>query len=274
MCRANGYFSRVSKYIQTQVFDAAFGSRADGPLNANQTWCGRDDTTELYFRDWDHVKSCFSSNFVKEVIAPDGPFFADFETSIVLMASERSVPLATQLASRGLDTTDNPTVAMYFISTPDDERNGKLLESEVTPLLVESIQRYCQEDAIDLIVNVGETSEQFDLNAYFGGSGTPQYALVYKIHLKGPESVPQLRKSQKEFESLVGGLIDLHTSFILFSKEAVVLDVEKNIRVSCPTTSSHLLEFLMIRFSSRSIDNLISTIFQAKVTLYLSRICI
>lgn len=210
-------------------------------MNANQNWCGRDDTTELYFRDWDHVKSCFSSDFVHEVIGPDGPFFADFETSIVLMASEKPVHLPTRLASKSLDGGGNSTVAMYFISTPDNERNGQALEKELTPMLVESIQEYCQDHAGSLIVNIGETSDKFDLNAYFGGAGTPQYALVYKIYLKGPASVPQIRRSQKVFESKAEHLIDLHTSFILFSEEALILDVGKNIRVShldashCPT---------------------------------------
>ena len=120
---------------------------------------------------------------------------------------------------------------MYFISTSDGECNGQLLETELTHLLAEFVQRYCQDDAGSMIVNVGQTSDKFDLHAYFGGADTPNYALVYKIYLKGPGSVPQMRKSQKEFEGLAKRLIDMHTSFILFSKEAVILDVAEDIPV-------------------------------------------
>ncbi|RSL50832.1 hypothetical protein CEP53_008654 [Fusarium sp. AF-6] len=112
---------RSSKNIQTQVFGSAFGSRPDGPLNANQHWVGRDDTTELFFRDWDYVITCFSSEFVKTSIGPDGPLFADFETCIVLMAYETEE--RAKAGNADLDV-GNATVAMHFISLPDDVRDG------------------------------------------------------------------------------------------------------------------------------------------------------
>ncbi|KAH7254285.1 uncharacterized protein BKA55DRAFT_510323, partial [Fusarium redolens] len=228
------------KYIQTQVFDSAFGSRQGGPLNANQNWVGRDDTTELFFRDWDHVQRCFSSNYVKTTIAPDGPFFADFETSVVLMAYEKTIPLQTSAAVKraeageeGMDSGDS-TVAMYFISTPDDMKDGEVLEQTITPRLVDAINACCQGQAWELICNVGAVSDQFDLNSYFGGANMPQYALVYKIFLTGPESVPLVRKAQAQFEkhAVDQSIIDLHKSFILFSQEALVMDVEKEVRFS------------------------------------------
>ncbi|KAF4335204.1 hypothetical protein FBEOM_10948 [Fusarium beomiforme] len=228
------------KYVQTQVFDSAFGSRPGGPLNANQNWVGRDDTTELFFHDWGHVLQCFSSDYVKTTIAPDGPFFADFETSIILMAYEKAIPLQTAAAVKragegkdGLDTGD-ATVAMYFISTPDDMKDGKNLEQVITPRLVESVNTHCQDQVWGIICNIGAVSDQFDLNTYFGGANMPQYALVYKIFLSGPEAVPQVRKAQTEFQKYVGeqSIIDLHKSFILFSQEALVMDVEKGIRFS------------------------------------------
>ncbi|KAL6400099.1 hypothetical protein AUP68_15791 [Ilyonectria robusta] len=144
-----------SKYIQTQIFDSTFGLRPDGSLNANQHWCGRDDTTELFFRDWNHVDSCFSSEFPKTTIRPDGPLFADFETSVVLMAYEKPALIQTAAAQQriknGNNATDagDATVAMYFISTVDDTRNGTKLEKTVTPLLAAALETHCQDDAWD-----------------------------------------------------------------------------------------------------------------------------
>ncbi|KAF5978728.1 hypothetical protein FBULB1_6045 [Fusarium bulbicola] len=228
------------KYIQTQVFDSAFGSRHDGSLNANHNWVGRDDTTELFFRDWDHVQKCFSSDYLKATIAPDGPCFADFETSIVLMAHEKTIPLriaaATKRAEGASGTMDsgNATVVMYFISTPDDRKDGVSLEQTLTPRLVDAINSCCQDQVWRLICNIGAVSDHFDLNSYFGGANMPQYALVYKVFLAGPESVPLVRKAQAQFEKHAAdeSIIDPHKSFILFSQEALVMDVEKRVKFS------------------------------------------
>jgi hypothetical protein len=256
-----------SKYIQTQVFDSAFGSRQGGPLNANQNWVGRDDTTELFFRDWDHVQRCFSSNYVKTTIAPDGPFFADFETSVVLMAYEKTIPLQTSAAVKraeageeGMDSGDS-TVAMYFISTPDDRKDGEVLEQTITPRLVDAINACCQGQAWGLICNVGAVSDQFDLNSYFGGANMPQYALVYKIFLTGPESVPLVRKAQAQFEkhAVDQSIIDLHKSFILFSQEALVMDVEKEVRVRCVACSYKNLTDLITCSSAAIVSQLLET---------------
>jgi hypothetical protein len=208
-------------------------------LNANQHWVGRDDTTELFFRDWDHVKTCFSSEFVKTTIGPDGPLFADFETSVILMAFEKPIPVQTTAAEERAKTGNadldvgNATVAMYFVSTPDDVRDGAKLEQAVTPLLLKSLEAHCQADVWGVVCNVGAVSDKFDLNAYFGGADMPQYGLVYKLFLTGAESVTALRRAQREFEEAASqqGLIDLHKSFILFSQEALIMDMGKGIRV-------------------------------------------
>ncbi|KAH7070379.1 hypothetical protein BKA63DRAFT_578933 [Paraphoma chrysanthemicola] len=223
------------KYIQTQVFDAAFGPRPDGPLNANHHWVGRDDTTELYFRDWEHVLNCFSSEYIKTKVGPDGPLFADFETSISLMASEETVKVDTRLsAERTAEALGQGggIVAMYFLATPDGERNGRVLADGVSPVLARALEKHCQNDVWGLIANVGEVSDKFDLQAYFGGANVPQYALVYKIYMKDAASVTAVRQSQKVFEAEVGGRIDLHNSFIVFSQEALVLDVGQDIAFS------------------------------------------
>ncbi|KAF9773507.1 hypothetical protein IL306_008658 [Fusarium sp. DS 682] len=265
---------KPSKYIQTQVFDSAFGSRPGGPLNANQNWVGRDDTTELFFRDWDHVLRCFSSNYVKTTIAPDGPFFADFESSIVLMAYAKTIPLQTAAAVKraemgkdGMDSGD-ATVAMYFISTPDDTKDGKSLEHALTPRLIESLNACCQDQVWGLACNVGAVSDQFDLNSYFGGANMPQYALVYKIFLSGPESVPQVRKAQTQFEKHAGerSMVDLHKSFILFSEEALVMDVEKGIRVSCVVCICNKIAD-SITYSSPATASQSSQVFLARLIL-------
>ncbi|EOA91862.1 hypothetical protein ACJQWK_03202 [Exserohilum turcicum] len=222
------------KYIQTQIFDSAYGPRGEaGPLlNANQTWCGRDDTTELFFRDWDHVTACFNSDHVKKVIAPDGFEFADFETAISLMAREKELQVSTRLASKPTAQPDYATVAMYFVSTPDNQRNGHAVEAQITPLLITELEKHCQDEVWGIRANVAEVSEHFDLHAYFGGADLPPYAVVYKIYIKDEAYVPSIRKAQKDFEAAAKQQVDTCRSFIVFSKEALILDVEKDVKFS------------------------------------------
>lgn len=227
---------RTRKYVQTQIFDSAFGPRANGPLNANHAWCGRDDVTELFFNDIGHLKSTFSSDWVKQKVGPDGPFFADFETTMVLLARESplQLPFVTTPAPGAEENTHDNPVAMYFVSTPTNEREGAELEKTASPALVAELRRHAAGDVTGLVVNVGTLSEEFDLNAYFGGASMPQFALVYKILLKSPRSVAAVRKAQVAFEEEMGtrGQVDASESFIVFGKEALVLDVGRNIKVS------------------------------------------
>lgn len=151
------------------------------------------------------------------------------------MAHEKPVAIETKLSVERLDAPfDNgsATVAMYFISTPDNNKEGEQLETALSPLLVEALGRYCQDEVYGLIANVGTVSDKFDLTSYFGGTDMPQYAVVYKIFLKDPASVPVFRKSQKIFEFKAEQHISLHTSFVLLSQEAPILDVGSNTRVS------------------------------------------
>jgi hypothetical protein len=176
------------------------------------------------------------------------------------MAYEKNIPLQTAAAVKraravtgAMDSGDS-TVAIYFISTPDDRKDGESLEQTVTHRLVDAIDSCCQDQIWGLICNVGAVSDQFDLNSYFGGANMPQYALVYKIFLDGPESVPLVRKAQAHFEKHAAdeSIIDLHKSFILFSKEALVLDVGKGLWVSyCLCSHDNLTD--MESYSSATI---------------------
>jgi hypothetical protein len=217
-----------SKYIQTPIFDAAFGARPGG-LNLNHAWVGRDDVTELTFRGWDHLKQVFSSNWVKTKVGPDGPLFADFETTMALLATEEPVPLPYEMKPTADDGF--ATVATYFLATPDNERHGGAVQDKVQTLLVRALSENTRQEVYKVEVNVGITSSQFDLNAYFWGGNNPQYCLVYKLFMKSAASVPYVRKAQARFESLARDALDFSTSFIVFGKEALVLDHGRDIGV-------------------------------------------
>ncbi|PVH85177.1 hypothetical protein DL98DRAFT_409702 [Cadophora sp. DSE1049] len=242
-----------TKYIQTPIFDAAFGKRAgDNPPNCNHSWVGRDDITELYFTDVDHLKHVFNSEYVRNTIGPDGLLFADFETTIVLMAREMTVELSS-VAEGSYPEEGYGTTASYFLSPASGDRNGEGLRTMVEPLFVKSLSQYTSGEVYRVYANVGYTSAEFDLNAYFGGGNMPQFSLVYKLYMKDVKSVPAIRRAQKAFESQAADLVNFVDSFIVFGKEGLVMDYSRNIlfdparqpvfdEVDYQTAQSHLVQ--------------------------------
>lgn len=154
---------------------------------------------------------------------------------MVLMAHEKPLSVKTKLqeekSKEDLENSD-ATVAMFFISTQDNVREGEEVEKVISPALIKALEENAQQDVWGLQVNVGVASTKFDLNSYFGGSNMPQYALVYKVFLKDRSSVSAFRKAQAAFASAAGEHYDKHASFVLFSQEALVLDVGKGVKVS------------------------------------------
>ena len=143
-------------------------------------------------------------------MVPTGCSLPILRAALCSWRRKKPVPLPTRLAYKGTNDQDSSTVAILFISTPDGERNGRALEGQLTPLLVDSLRKYCQDDAGRLIVNVGQVSEHFDFNAYFGGSDTPQYALVYKVYLTTINSFPQI--GNRYFKTFQGqAIVDLNS---------------------------------------------------------------
>lgn len=190
----------------------------------------RDDVTELIFRDWEHLKSCMSSDYVKEKVGPDGALFADFETAIALLAWEK--PLQLNASARMNKPEGAGVVAMLFISAPGNSPDGATLEKTLSPLLITALEKHAAGQVSGLIANIGIASSEFDLTKYFGGSDMPKYALVYKILIQDSSSVTSVRKAQAEFNRLAGEGTDQNASYIVFGVEGLVLDVERNIKVS------------------------------------------
>lgn len=185
----------------------------------------------------------FASEHVRTKVGPDGPKFADFEATMVLLAKEYDVPIQTKVEPTAKD--GYAAVAMYFLSMERNERNGAKLRGSVEKALVGALEQKAGDEVYKVECNVGFTSTEFDLNAYFGGSDNPQYALVYKIFLRCVQSVPHVRKAQKAVEDAVGEKVDFSESFIVFGKEALVLDstggYENGVRMSAQVLSENSL---------------------------------
>lgn len=156
------------------------------------------------------------------------------ETAIPLLAREKPLSLKTELESQmagKLPDEGERTVAMFFISTPQNTREGDELEKVLSPVLATTLEAHASEDVWGLLANIGIVSAEFDLNKYFGGANMPQYAVVYKIFMKDSGSVTAVRQAQATFLETAGEHIDLNKSFVVFGKEGLIMDIGNNIRV-------------------------------------------
>lgn len=212
-----------------------YGEHPSPVPNSNHAWMARDDVTELYFRDLDHVLANMASPYVHEKVAPDAPLFADFETATVLLAREHSVPLAGQSGEEGRGAADKQSpprdVALFFIAAPDGSPDGASLHAELMPLLTSALEEIASDAVCGLLVNIGFASDKLDVTKYYGGKDMPRYAVVYKIVMQNAASVASLRKAQAVFAQRAAGLFDDSVSYTLFGREALILDTTKGIRV-------------------------------------------
>lgn len=187
--------------------------------------------TELYFRDWDNLKTCFESEHLKKTVGPDGVNFNDLETAIPLMVVEKPLQLESKVSPSFLAEEGYRTVAVLFLASTSPD-SGEQLEAVFSPELIKALQTHAADEAYGLQANFGVESTQFDLRGYFGGKDMPEYPVTYKIFMKDTGSVPAVRKAQKAFMEVVGDRVDESNTFIVFGKEGLLMDVENNIKVS------------------------------------------
>ena len=134
----------------------------------NHAWAGRDDMTELYFRDWDHLKACSGSEYVRKTVGPDGPNFNDLEAAIPLLAVEKPLHFGGRPSSFSGPEEGSRTVAVLFIAVKLQESEEQL-EHVFSPALIKALEAHASDEVWGLLANVGIPSTHFDIRAYFGG---------------------------------------------------------------------------------------------------------
>lgn len=198
--------------------------------SGNHAWVGRDDMTELYFRDWDHLKACFGSEHVRKVVDPDGANFNDLETAIPLMVVEKPLSFNTGISSSSQPEEGNGTVAVLLVAVISKDSEEEL-ERALSPALIKAFEIYAAGEVWSVQTNVGTPASQLDIRAYFGGKDMPEYPVTYKIYIKDSASVTAVRKAQKAFMEGMTGLVNAHNTSIAFGREGLVLDIGKGIKV-------------------------------------------
>lgn len=186
--------------------------------------------TELYFRDWAHLKSCFGSEYVRTKIGPDGANFNDLETAIPLMVTEKPLQFSSAVDPAGLPEDGYRTVAVLFVAAMSGDSAEKL-EQGFSRALLAALGEYAKGDVYGVQANVSIPASQFDIRAYFGGRNMPEYPVTYKVFIKDESGVGAVRKAQKAFMEGLSEQIDAGNTFIGFGKEGLVLDAGNGVEV-------------------------------------------
>lgn len=98
----------VVRYVQSHVFDAAFGAEGDVGY---QVPFHRDAVTELFFPDVPAMIGTFTDPYVQRTVGPDGANFADLSEQIAQLMAEVEYPVA--------HPGQAPIKVMHFVKKAD-----------------------------------------------------------------------------------------------------------------------------------------------------------
>ncbi len=82
----------VVRYVQSHVFDGAFGAEGD---EGYRLPFHRDSITELYFKDVPSLIRTFTDPYVQQKVAADGANFADLSEQVAQLMVEVELPVPT-----------------------------------------------------------------------------------------------------------------------------------------------------------------------------------
>lgn len=208
----------ISRYMQSHVFDGAFGSHAEA------THCmpvSRDSVTELYFEDGNTMKKTFSSDHVKQVVGPDGKNFSDEANSLSVVVEEVEQSVVNPSQASGAKV-------MHFIRAIEGmplneffDRWSKAHDYVLAnnPIASHSVRR---------CVHNRQLPEFNEMLAYFGGKDAPIYEGVGSLWFDDVTSVNVFREYEKALmgvnENPDTAFYRPDKSFFLYAREVLIYD--------------------------------------------------
>jgi hypothetical protein len=127
---------------------------------------------ELYFSDPDHMRTVFTSDYVRTVVGPDCEAFSDFGAANAMLSGGDIVIL-------GNDTTegiDPALVANYFVETNGTIAAGTEFVACVKPILLDCIKKLGS-DQVSKVVFTTRIPDSANILKHFGGdAASPNYS--------------------------------------------------------------------------------------------------
>lgn len=206
----------VLRYVQSHAFDAAFGASTDAEYQQN---FGRDFVTELYFDSPQAMKANGESDYVKNVVRPDGRHFNDF-ASVILNLFNTEVEMPVPQPGAGT------VKVMHYLKKADgvgeDDFHARWGAAHAAilaqhPAVAGALRRYVQTRPLP---PPGPATQ------HFGTGPGLAYEGIASLWLDDEAALPHFRAYEQALMQRAGGetpSIDFSRSFFLYTKEKVII---------------------------------------------------
>lgn len=183
----------IRRYVQSHVFDSAYGAAAD---RAYQAFFHRDSVTELYFDGFEAMMRTFTDPYVRDVVGPDGAHFNDLSTSLAILARDIEIGVSQPGSA--------PVKVMHFLRKPAALAPEKFADQ--LRLAVEAALSGAPEvaAAVRRAVLTLSIPDETGLMAYFGAKEMPSYEAVVNLWFDEAVALPAFRAWQRAFEAGLG----------------------------------------------------------------------
>lgn len=200
----------LARYVQNHVFDGAFG--ADGDARYEGVF-HRDSVTELYFASFEDLERCFSADYTRTVIAPDGANFAELPSNLSFLAAETVIDEPRE---------GNAKILLFLHPAPEADAGASSAawrEAHKTallkaPLFAKALHGLSISARLDPPVGAERRA------AHFGGATEAPPALMISYRVSESD-LPLFRPYRQAL--FANAAFDPHRSFFLFAQPLEIL---------------------------------------------------
>ena len=203
----------VKKYVQSFVFDGAYGQAGDSrpPLALS-----RDSVTELWFDSLETMGRTFADPYSREVIGPDGRNFSDLRSAIGLLTRETVIqaPRSSKTAIK----------VMLFVRLADETALTDLSSFWLEAHNSVMSRHRAMAKALRGLVQAIRAPEGDAFLAYFGGEDADSYHGVMNYWFGNDKALSLFRAYHADIARAAAEHIDHSRSFFVYTRENIVMD--------------------------------------------------
>lgn len=203
-------------YVQSHVFDAAFGSAAEA---AHTMTVARDSVTELYWDTAADLQATFLHEHVRTKVGPDGRNFSDTSVALSLVAEEVELPVVRPAGHSGAKVLHYLRAAAG-LELPEFFARWEAAHTQALAAAPEAAS------ALRRCVHNRQLPQFNPMLAYFGGKDAPIYEGVGSLWFDNAASVGAFRAYERALMEINGdpatAFYRPEQSFFLYTHEVQI----------------------------------------------------
>lgn len=213
-------------YQQGHIFDSAYGINTTSN-NAQPSFFGHNDITELYSRSADAFATRPSNNYTAIVIGPDGNAFADLSASLNMYAIEEFQHVNSTCRKQPWNTFN----AFYWAFSNSSIANTDSFDNVTFASTVAASLLAALPAGTIYNASIHTSVPGMESRPYYGGYDNPAINGVLKFWLCDDNAaVVSFREAQKALIAQNEELgINLDSSFVAFSRAVTIYDRSRGV---------------------------------------------